>query len=59
MNDIFIDEFSPPFFKSIIKDLGTTSYEDTVEQLTRVYEKMETYLQYHKKNMDMNRVSVK
>ena len=33
MNDIFIDGFSPPFFKSIIRDLGTTSYGDTVEQL--------------------------
>ena len=27
MNDLFIDGFSPPFFKSIVRDLGTTTGE--------------------------------
>jgi len=48
MNDLFIDGFSPPFFKSIVKELGTTCYEDTVAQMSRVYTEMEIYLKYQK-----------
>ena len=59
MNDLFIEGFSPPFFKSIVKELGTTCYEDTVEHMARVYEEMEIYLKYQKKFMDMNKYVVK
>ena len=59
MNDLFIDGFSPPFFKSIVRDLGTTTYADTVKQLPRLYKDMESFSKYLKKFNDMSKPSNK
>ena len=46
INAIFINGFTPPLFRDIVKDLGTTDYETTIRMLPDIYSELEIYLRW-------------
>ena len=59
INELFIEGLSPPIFKSIVKDLGTTDVRSTIMQLDDIYRDLENYLKWSKRAGDMNRFKEK
>jgi hypothetical protein len=48
VNDIFMEGFSPPVFKSIIKKTGSSDLETTLGHLPTLYSELEIYLRWKK-----------
>ena len=46
INDLFTDGFSPPAFRKIIKNLGTTDMNTTIELLPDIYTELDNYLRW-------------
>ena len=48
INDIFTDGFTPPTFRAIVKNLGTTDITTTIELLPDIYVELDIYLRWLK-----------
>ena len=43
INDLLMDGFSPPLFRQMVRDLGTTDISSTIDQLDGVYIELEIF----------------
>ena len=49
INQIFISGLTPPVFRAIVKDLGTTDIETTIRKLPEIYSELEIHLRWKKR----------
>ena len=49
-----MDGFSPPLFRQMVRDLGTTDISNTIDQLDGVYVELEVYQRWEKKKQDLS-----
>ena len=52
INEIFTDGLTPPVFRAIVKDLGTTKIARTIQMLPDIYSESEIYMKWKQRSDD-------